>query len=74
MSGLNFSWDSRKAAANARKHGISFEEATTVFYDGSARLIADPEHSDDEERFVLLGFSSRLRLLIVVHCYRKQDE
>ena len=71
---LRFEWDSRKAAANLRKHGISFEEAKTVFYDEHARLIDDPDHSEEEERFVLLGLSGALRLLIVCHCYRSAGE
>jgi uncharacterized protein len=67
---LRFEWDPRKAALNKRKHGVSFEDAQTVFADELAKLIDDPDHSEDEDRFVLLGFSSSLRLLVVVHCYR----
>jgi uncharacterized protein len=70
MSSLQFEWDDRKAAANLKKHGVSFEEARSVFLDDRARLIDDPDHSDDEERFVLLGLSTSLRLLLVCHCYR----
>ena len=70
MSSLQVEWDARKAATNARKHGVTFEEARTVFLDENARLINDPDHSDDEERFVLLGLSRSLRLLLVCHCYR----
>ena len=71
---LHFEWDPGKAAANARRHGVGFEEAVTVFADESALLLDDPEHSVSEERFVLLGLSAALRLLVVVHCYRaKQD-
>ena len=70
MIGLRFEWDERKAGDNAKKHGVSFEEARSVFFDERARLIDDPEHSADEDRFILLGFSSTLRLLIVCHCYR----
>jgi uncharacterized DUF497 family protein len=70
MAPLLFEWDDRKAAANVRKHGISFEEARSVFVDERAKLIGDPDHSEDEERFVLLGLSSSLRLLLVCHCYR----
>lgn len=66
--------DPRKAAANLKKHGVSFDEAKTVFYDENARLIADPDHSDNEERFILLGMSFRLRLLIVCHVYRSGSE
>ena len=65
-----FAWDARKAARNLEKHGVSFEEARTVFQDDSARLIDDPDHSDEEERFVLLGYSFQARCLIVSHCYR----
>src|SRR5215208_6592547 len=65
---LRFEWDRRKAAANLLKHGVSFEEAQSVFYDEHARLIDDPDHSNEEERFVLLGLSRALRLLIVCHC------
>jgi uncharacterized DUF497 family protein len=74
MEGLKFGWDARKAVANLRKHGVSFEEAKTVFYDEHARIIPDPEHSEDEDRFILLGFSARLRLLVVCHCYREREE
>lgn len=73
MSALQFEWDDRKAAANHKKHGVSFEEARTVFLDEQARLIDDPDHSEDEERFVMLGLSSALRLLLVCHCYRSDD-
>lgn len=72
MSTLRFEWDDRKASANLKKHGVSFEEARTVFFDDRARLIDDPDHSEDEERFVLLGLSSLLRLLLVCHCYRSE--
>jgi uncharacterized DUF497 family protein len=71
MSTLRFEWDERKAAANERKHGVSFEEARTVFFDERARLMDDPDHSEDEERFILLGLSGSLRLLLVCHCYRR---
>ena len=70
MHALRIEWDERKAATNARKHGVSFEEAKSVFADECAKLIDDPDHSDDEDRFVLLGLSSVLRLLLVCHCYR----
>jgi uncharacterized protein len=72
MSTLRFEWDSRKAAANLKKHGISFEEAKSVFFDERAKLIDDPDHSEVEDRFVLLGISSTLRLLLVCHCYRSE--
>lgn len=72
MSTLRFEWDDRKAAANLKKHGIGFDEAKSVFFDERAKLIDDPDHSDDEDRFVLLGMSCMLRLLLVCHCYRSQ--
>ena len=72
MSALRFEWDDRKASINLKKHGVSFEEARTVFFDERARLIDDPDHSEGEERFVLLGLSSSLRLLLVCHCYRSE--
>ena len=72
MSTLRFEWDDRKAATNLKKHGVSFDEARTVFVDERAKLIDDPDHSEDEERFVLLGLSSALRMLLVCHCYRSE--
>lgn len=74
MNYINFEWDENKNKSNQQKHGISFNEAKTVFYDDNARLIYDPEHSRDEERYILLGLSSSLRILIVIHAYRKNDE
>ena len=73
MGDLRFVWGSQKAKDNARKYGITFEEAQTVFLDDHALLILDPDHSDDEDRFVLLGISARLRILVVCHCYRESD-
>lgn len=73
MSELRFEWDPRKALANAAKHGVSFEEARSVFADERAKLIDDPDHSEEEDRFILLGLSSSLRVLIVCHCYREDD-
>ena len=67
---IRFEWDARKAAENLRKHGVAFPEAETVFEDESALLLPDPDHSRDEERFVLLGASAARRLLVVVHCER----
>lgn len=72
MGILSFEWDERKAAANAKKHGVSFDEAKSVFVDEQAKLIGDPDHSEDDDRFVLLGLSSVLRLLLVCHCYRAE--
>lgn len=74
MAELRFEWDERKSASNQHKHGVSFDEARTVFYDERARIIDDPDHSDEEERFILLGFSSALRMLVVCHCYRQDGD
>jgi uncharacterized DUF497 family protein len=75
MSELRFEWDPAKAAANERKHGITFAEAETVFSDEHALLLDDPDHSSTEEdRFILLGLSARLRVLVVVHCHRAPND
>jgi uncharacterized protein len=73
MSELRFEWDEGKDRQNRRKHGVSFEEAQTVFLDENAIRFFDPDHSGDEDRFLMLGISFRLRVLIVCHCFR-QDE
>jgi uncharacterized protein len=73
MTELRFEWDPAKAAANSKKHGIGFDEAKSAFSDERAKLIADPAHSNDEDRFVLLGLSTKLRLLVVCHCYRTKS-
>ena len=73
MGNIEFAWDQRKARSNLLKHGVSFEEAQTVFLDENARLIDDPDHSQEEDRFVLLGYSFQARCLIVSHCYRESD-
>jgi hypothetical protein len=73
MEELIFEWDANKDIANQKKHKISFEEAQTVFLDENALLINDPDHSIEEERFILLGFSRRANLLIVCHCYRQSE-
>jgi uncharacterized DUF497 family protein len=70
MNTLHFEWDEAKAKANVKKHGVSFEEAKSVFLDDQARMIPDPDHSAEEERFILLGFSTSLKLLVVCHCFR----
>ena len=70
---LKFEWDSNKNRINIDKHGVSFEEASTVFYDECGILFDDPDHSEDEERFNLIGFSTSLKLLIVCHCYRESN-
>jgi uncharacterized DUF497 family protein len=67
---LLFEWDPKKARSNLRRHGVSFDEASTAFQDTTSITIADPLHSEDEERFVLLGYSHRARLLVVVHTER----
>ena len=71
MSELRFEWDEFKAESNVLKHGVSFDEAQTIFYDENARLQYDSEHSQDEERYILLGMSSSLRLLVVSHFYQE---
>ena len=73
MDSIRFIWDPNKAEANSRKHRVSFTEAKTVFYDPNARMIFDPDHSEEEDRFILLGRSSYLRILVVIHCYREED-
>ena len=67
-------WDENKNQENIKKHNISFEEAKTVFFDPNGKLIADPDHSNEEERFIILGLSKMLNLLVVCHCYRENDE
>jgi len=74
MAELRFDWDPRKAAANFRKHGVSFEEAVTVFVDEDALIILDPDHSSSEERYVILGVSAKLRSLVVCHCLRESGD
>jgi uncharacterized protein len=74
VDGLKFEWDRRKDTANRKKHGVSFAEAKTSFSDENARVIADPDHSEEEDRFILLGLSSQLRLLVVCHCYREDQD
>jgi len=73
MSQIRFEWDSKKAASNEKKHGISFEEAQSVFFDEQALLLEDPQPRHEEERFILLGLSVSLRLLVVVHALRERD-
>jgi len=73
VSDPRFEWHAAKARANLLKHGVSFGEAETVFLDEHALLLDDPEHSEGEDRFILLGLSSRFRILVVVHTYREQD-
>ena len=73
MKTISFVWDGTKDELNLKKHRIPFEEAQTVFSDPNARMIFDPEHSGDEDRFILLGISSGLRLIVVCHCYIEDD-
>lgn len=69
---IKFEWDSVKADLNKKKHNISFEEAEGVFFDENAIIVHDPDHSDNEDRFVILGISANARLLVVCHCYRQK--
>ena len=71
---LKFEWDPNKSVTNKKKHGISFEEAQTIFFDPDARVIEDPAHSEHEERFVIMGVSQRLRILTVCYCYRRRNK
>ena len=70
---MDFVWDESKAELNLRKHGVSFQEASTVFEDYDALQIYDPDHSEEEDRFIMLGMSSALRILVVCHCYRENE-
>jgi uncharacterized protein len=71
MRGLRFEWDPAKDRSNRKKHGVSFDEAKTVFFDEGALVASDPEHSDEEDRFLIIGFSIRLRVLLVCFCERE---
>ncbi len=73
MKDIRFEWDQRKNGENKRKHKVSFEEAQTVFFDENAIRFFDPDHSEDEDRFIMLGMSFALRILVVCHCYRQDD-
>jgi len=72
VSDLRFTWDPRKAAGNRRKHGVSFDEAASAFADEHGLLLDDPDHSGDEDRFLLLGLSEKIRLLVVAHAVRSR--
>lgn len=74
MKDIRFEWDENKNKINIKKHKVSFEEAKTVFYDENALVISDPDHSETEDRFIILGLSESPRLLVVCHCYREPDE
>ncbi len=71
--GLRFEWDDAKAASNLGKHGVSFEEASTTFGDPLSRTIADPDHYEEEDRFVLLGITAQDQLVVVVHTEQEED-
>ncbi len=73
MDELRFAWDEKKNRANQRKHGVTFQEAQTAFYDENAKVYSDPDHSEDESRFLLLGLSIRIRTLVVCHCFRETE-
>ncbi len=73
MNPFLFEWDTTKNRINTSKHGVSFEEAKTVFYDENALVINDPDHSINEDRFIILGYSRSARLLVVCHCYKESD-
>ena len=74
MQGLTFEWDPQKEKRNRRKHKVSFEEARTVFFDEGALIASDPEHSDAEDRFLIIGFSTHMRLLLVCFCERQPGD
>lgn len=73
MDMIKFEWDENKNRTNQHKHGISFDEAKTVFYDEEALVRDDPEHSEEEERFIILGLSNKANLLVVCHCFRASE-
>ena len=73
MDEITFEWDSKKDKTNKSKHGVSFAEARTVFYDENAIQYFDPDHSDEEDRFILLGISFKLKVLVVCHCFRESE-
>jgi len=71
---MQFVWDETKNIANVKKHKVSFEEAKSVFFDINAKIIHDPDHSDTEDRFLILGLSELIKLLVVCHCYKEDDD
>jgi uncharacterized protein len=73
MNEIRFEWDERKNQQNIKKHRVSFEEAQSVFYDENAIRYYDPDHSEHEDRFIMLGLSYKLRVLVVCHCFRQDD-
>ena len=74
MKTIRFEWDENKNTKNKKKHQVSFEEAQSVFYDDDALVRDDPDHSEEEDRFLILGFSIKANMLVVSHCYREDDE
>jgi len=73
MNSIEFEWDDKKEKTNLKKHGISFNEAKTVFYDEFAVQYFDPDHSESEDRFLLLGISFQIKTIVVCHCYREEE-
>lgn len=73
MDVLRFEWDKAKSAVNFKKHKVSFEEAQSAFYDEQAIVFSDPDHSEDEDRFILLGLSAKARIVVVCHCFRESE-
>ena len=73
MDDIDFEWDENKFTTNQKKHKISFKEAKSVFYDDYAKYRNDPDHSEEEERFIILGMSKKANLLVVCHCYRASE-
>lgn len=73
MKQLEFEWDKKKEKANVKKHGVSFDEARSAFFDENAIQFYDPDHSDEEDRFILLGLSLKPQVLVVCHCFRESE-
>ncbi len=73
MKSITFEWDDKKAESNLKKHGVSFEEAQSVFFDDQAIQFWDDQNSKEEDRFLMLGLSNKLRILLVVHCFRETE-
>ena len=73
MKQLDFEWDKKKEKTNVKKHGVSFEEARTVFFDENAIQFYDPDHSEEEDRFILLGLSLKPQVLVICHCFRESE-
>jgi len=73
MKDISFEWDDKKAKSNFKKHGVSFDEAQSVFYDDHAIQFWDDNNSDNEDRFLMLGLSNKFRVLLVVHCFRESE-